>query len=114
MKEKLGDKQRLLHIFDAIKEIESYIKESDQNDFDNNSMMRFAAIKQLEIIGEAVNHLSGQIKDENPDVDWKAIIGLRNITVHVYFGIDTSIIWNIVTNNLPDFKADVKRLIELN
>ena len=114
MKEKLGDKQRLLHIFDAIEEIESYIKESDQNDFDNNSMMRFATIKQLEIIGEAVNHLSGQIKVENPDVDWNAIIGLRNITVHVYFGIDTSIIWNIVTNNLPDFKADVKRLIELN
>lgn len=114
MKEKLGDKQRLLHIFDAIEEIESYIKESDQNDFDNNSMMRFATIKQLEIIGEAVKNLSGQIKVENPDVDWKAIIGLRNITVHVYFGIDTSIIWNIVTNNLPDFKADVRRLIEFN
>ena len=97
-----------------LKKLNHTFKESDQNDFDNNSMMRFATIKQLEIIGEAVNQLSGQIKDENPDVDWKAIIGLRNITVHVYFGIDTSIIWNIVTNNLPDFKADVKRLIELN
>lgn len=50
MNEKLGEKQRLLHIFDAIEEIESYIKERNQNDFDYNSMMRFATIKQLEII----------------------------------------------------------------
>ena len=78
MKEKLGDKQRLLDIFDAIEEIESYIKESDQNDFDNNSMMRFATIKQLEIIGEAVNHLSGQIKVENPDVLCNAAPKINN------------------------------------
>ncbi len=89
MKEKLGDRQRLLHIFDAIEEIESYIQDSNQNEFDNKSMIRFATIKQLEIIGEAVNHLSAQIRDNNPDVDWKSIIGLRNITIHEYFSIDT-------------------------
>jgi len=44
MKEKPGDKQRILHVFDAIEEIELYIKNSDQNDFDNDSMMRFAII----------------------------------------------------------------------
>jgi len=114
MNEKLGDKQRLMHIYDAIEEIESYITNSVQKDFDNNSMMRFAVIKQLEIIGEAVNHLSDQTKLKHPDVDWKAIVRLRNITIHEYFGIDTSIIWNITTKNIPDFKENVKRLIELN
>jgi uncharacterized protein with HEPN domain len=113
MKEYLGDKQRLLHILDSIEEIESYIDGSSQSDFDNNSMMRFASVKQLEIIGEAVNHLSDQIKRETPEVDWKPIIGLRNIAVHEYFGIDSAIVWNIINNDLPDFKVNILRLIKL-
>ena len=55
MRGKLGDKIRLQHIIDAIHEIESYLAEKDFSDFSQNSMMRFACIKQMEIIGEAGN-----------------------------------------------------------
>ncbi|MBK9225104.1 MAG: hypothetical protein IPO23_11700 [Flavobacterium sp.] len=51
MQDRLGDKVRLLHIIDAINEIENYIKDSDLNDFVNNSMMFNASLRQLEIIG---------------------------------------------------------------
>ncbi len=44
MKSKIG-KQRLLHILDAIIEIENYTAEIDINIFLENSMMRFASIK---------------------------------------------------------------------
>lgn len=46
----------------AITEIESYTSGVQIDDFLQNSMMRFASIKQLEIIGEACNHLSIEIK----------------------------------------------------
>jgi uncharacterized protein with HEPN domain len=58
MKSEVGDKARLQHIFDAIKEIENYIVNSSYEDFQSNSMMQFAAVKQLEIIGEASNQLT--------------------------------------------------------
>ncbi len=51
MKSKLGDKARLLHILDSIKEIEAYINDSSFEDFQSNSMMQFASVKQLDIIG---------------------------------------------------------------
>ena len=55
MKGKIGDKQRLLHILEAIIEIENYTAEANFEEFLHNSMMRFASIKQIEIIGEAAN-----------------------------------------------------------
>lgn len=58
MRSELGDEIRLKHILDAIEEIERYLTKADFPTFIENSMMRFACIKQMEIIGEAGNHVS--------------------------------------------------------
>lgn len=55
MKNSLGDKARLQHIYDAVQEIESYVKNSSYEVFKSNTMMHLACVKQLEIIGEAAN-----------------------------------------------------------
>ena len=47
-----------------------------------------ATLRQLEIIGEASNRISSQILDNNPDIPWARIIGLRNLVIHEYFGVD--------------------------
>ncbi len=47
MRGKLGDKARLNHILDAIVEVETYLENADYDSFLNNSMMRFACIKQM-------------------------------------------------------------------
>jgi uncharacterized protein with HEPN domain len=68
MRGKLGDPQRLLHIMDAINEIESYINGVDFSTFSKKSMIRFATIKQLEIIGEAANHLTKEFQLKTTDI----------------------------------------------
>jgi uncharacterized protein with HEPN domain len=45
--------------------------------FLENSMMRFACIKQMEIIGEASNHLSTELKSKFSDIEWAQIVGMR-------------------------------------
>ncbi len=82
MRGQLGDKARLNHIWDAIIEIEIYLVSSDFEEFIKNSMMRFACIKQLEIIGEAANHISEETKTKFSDIEWAQIIGMRNVFVH--------------------------------
>ena len=64
MRSKLADQIRLKHILDAIEEIESYLVSVDFKIFVDNSMMRFACIKQMEIIGEASNHITIELKSE--------------------------------------------------
>jgi uncharacterized protein with HEPN domain len=111
MQDRLGNKVRLLHIIDAINEIEDYIQNSDLETFVANSMMFNATLRQLEIIGEASNRLSEDLLNENPSIPWSRIIGLRNLVIHEYFGIDDLTIWNVIKINLPDLKEKVTLLI---
>ena len=48
----------------AIEEIEKYTSDVSFSDFEQNSMMLHASVRQLEIIGEASNHLSKEINFE--------------------------------------------------
>src|SRR5688572_17618591 len=88
MRDSIGDLQRLEHILLAIAEIENYTKGIPEEEFLNNSMMRFASIKQIEIIGEAANYITEETKKLFTDLQWRQIIGMRHILVHEYFGID--------------------------
>jgi uncharacterized protein with HEPN domain len=111
MPDKLGDKIRLQHILDAIESIEDYTKNVTQTEFVANSMMFDATLRQLEIIGEASNRLSEKLLQETSEIPWARVIGLRNLVIHEYFGIDDLTIWSIIKTNLPDLKDKVSVII---
>lgn len=112
MPDKLGDRVRLLHIREAIGEIFQYVEEVTFDEFTENSMMRNACIRQLEIVGEACNRLSDEIKEESKQINWRAIIGLRNVLVHQYFGVDDKVIWDIIQNDLTELNQAAMLLLQ--
>lgn len=111
MKGKIGDRQRLLHILEAIDEIQAYTFNTDLESFLSNSMMRFACIKQIEIIGEAANLITPETKAMFNDLEWKQIIGMRHILVHEYFGVDFDLIWQVIIDDLPILKEKVSTVL---
>lgn len=112
MRKQLGDKVRVEHILEAILEIESYTFQVSENEFLSNSMMRNACAKQIEIIGEAVNLISDELKQKHAQVEWRKIAATRNFLVHEYFGIDYRVIWNIIQKDLPEFKSQLQQIAE--
>ena len=112
MQSELGDEIRLKHVLDAIEEIEKYLLKVDFPIFVENSMMRFACIKQMEIIGEASNHISDELKSKFTDIEWAQIVGMRNVFAHEYFGIDSSLVWEIIKNDIPDLKEKIKFILQ--
>jgi len=111
MKGRKGDLARLQHIYEAIVEIEEYARNRNFLDFSTNSMFRFACIKQLEIIGEASNHISGETRQEFSDIQWSQIVGMRNIFIHEYFGIDLNIAWEIIEFDIPELKIKIFEIL---
>jgi len=109
MKGKIGDEARLNHIIECIEEIENAVKGNTFESFKDNHVLRIAVVKWLEIIGEAANHITDETKNSFKDVEWQKIVGLRNIVVHEYFGIDYRIIWNAATLFLGDLKINIQR-----
>ena len=112
MRSELGDKIRLQHIIDAIEEIEKYLVATDLSIFLENSMMRFACIKQMEIIGEACNHLSVELKSKFSNIEWVQIVGMRNVFAHEYFGIDSRLVWEIIKNDIPELKVKIELILK--
>ncbi len=49
-----------------------------------------------EIIGEASGRLPEEVHLSAPEIEWRKIVGIRNILAHEYFGISLPIIWDIV------------------
>ncbi|MCD4680299.1 MAG: DUF86 domain-containing protein [Bacteroidales bacterium] len=112
MQGKLGDKARMLHILNAIQEIESYNRDINFDTFKKASIIKFATIKQLEIIGEASNHISQETKSKYNNIQWERIIGLRNILIHEYFGVDAKIVWDVICVDIPEFKAQIRAALD--
>jgi uncharacterized protein with HEPN domain len=101
----------LQDILDSIDKIESYIEGADYDSYSRNSMLSDAVIRNLEIIGEASGKIPEEIRIKYPKIPWKKMVGLRNILIHEYFGVDDSIIWEIITTNLPATKPEVMRAV---
>lgn len=64
--------------------------------------------RNLQIIGEAVNHLPAEITDAHSEVPWSQIRGFRNILVHQYFGVDADVVRDVADTHLPPL-AEVLR-----
>lgn len=107
----MTDKARLLHIIDSIDYINSFLAGKQKEDFFNEPMLRFAIERQLEIIGEAANHLSQNLKESYPGIDWRKIVAFRNFLAHEYFGIDLELVWGITQNNIFELKVYVQKIL---
>ena len=75
MKGQVTDKIRIQHILDAISEVEKYLAGVSYEEFLANSEKRFATVKQIEIVDEACNHISNELKLAHHEIEWKPISG---------------------------------------
>ncbi len=107
----MTDKARLLHILEALNYVDEFLVGKNSNDLVENAQLRFAIERQLEIIGEASNHLSDKLKLENPQIEWRKIIAFRNFLAHEYFGVDLELIWGITQNNLVVLRVTIEKII---
>jgi len=97
-------------ILEAIRRIEEYTANMSFESFAENRLVIDAVIRNLEIIGESCRALSEEIRAKYPEVEWRKIVGLRNILIHQYFGVDLELVWDIVKNKLPELKIKIKEI----
>jgi uncharacterized protein with HEPN domain len=78
------------------------------DDFRADEITSDAVVRNLEIIGEAAKKLPPELRQGIPNVEWQRIAGLRDILIHEYFGIDTEIVWDVVTTKMPTLSAAIE------
>jgi uncharacterized protein with HEPN domain len=68
-------------------------------------------VHHLQVIGEAAANISDEFTKAHPEIPWPKIIGMRNILVHHYFGIDLNVVWSAVEDDLPPLEANLRKTV---
>lgn len=98
-------------IRDSCKLVRKFTEGLSLKDFLHDDRTHHARLRLLEIIGEAVKHISQETKVRYPDVKWRKIAGFRDIVVHDYFGISDEIIWDVIQNEIPILSLQIEQII---
>ena len=106
-----NDQERLLDIQEAIERIEKYSIRG-KKEFEKDELLQIWIIHHLQIIGEAATRISEEFRKTYSEIPWSQIIGMRNILVHEYFGIDTEIVWRAVESALLALTQDITKMIK--
>jgi len=114
MREKPRDKERLNHMIEAIDNIFEFVNNKSFSDYVDDKMLRFAVIKNLEIVGEAAYLLTKEFKTHHPSIEWLDIVGMRHTLVHGYYQIKDEIIWATIETELSPLKEKISEILTEN
>ena len=106
-----NDRELLLDILESIEKIEKYALRG-KDAFIEDELLQVWIVYHIQVIGEAANHVSDLLQDFHPDVPWPDIVGMRNVLVHQYFGIDLMQVWDTVRIDLPILKDKIRTILE--
>lgn len=101
----------LSDILEAIEKIERYTEGLTLEALWENDLVADAVVRNLEIIGEAARHVPDELRERFSGVDWRRVVGFRNVVIHEYFAVDFEIVWTIITRHLPELKRTVAQML---
>lgn len=108
---KQHDKSYLLDILDSAEQIKKFTENKNVEEFEKDLMCTLAVQRLFEIIGEATKNLSSNLRENNPNLDWKAMSGMRDILIHQYQNANNDRILKIAKNNIPTLIIEIKKII---
>ena len=98
-------------ILDCIEKIDELIGNMDLDRFIQDDKTKSAVVRKLEIIGEAAKNIPRQIRQNYRELPWTDMAGMRDKIAHFYFGIDHSIVWEVIKRRLPEMKPVIKKIL---
>jgi len=107
-----SDKQLLQHILDEVLFLENEVKGLDIGAFLKDEKDQRAFARSIEIIGEAVKNLSEQLVSKHPEIEWRKIAGMRDRLIHGYFSVNYKLVWDVASNVIPRFKAQIVEIMD--
>ena len=74
-------------------------------------MLVLSLVKCIEIIGEAANSITDDLKSKYKLIPWQDIIKMRHRLIHTYFDVDYDIVWKTVKDELPELVKELKIIL---
>ncbi len=77
-----------------------------------DEILKRAAVRSLEIIGEATKNIAPEFKEKWHQIPWKNMAGMRDRLIHDYMGTNYQIVWDVIVNKIPELEMQLKEVME--
>jgi uncharacterized protein with HEPN domain len=74
--------------------------------------LKRAFVRSIEIIGEATKHVPDDFRARHPQLEWRAMAGMRDRLIHGYFGVDYELVWDVVVHKVPILRRQLIDLLD--
>lgn len=101
----------LRDILSAAEQAQGFVEEIEFDSFCTDTKSVFAVVRALEIIGEAARHVPAAVQNDYPQVPWRQMLAMRNLLIHVYFGVDAEVLWRTVEEDLPPLADAIREML---
>jgi len=102
----------LRHILDEADYLLKTSRGLQRSEFLEDDTLRRAFVRSLEIIGEAARKIPPDLQSRTPEIDWRSAIGMRDRLIHGYFGVDYELVWDVITEKIPELRKQVQSLLQ--
>lgn len=99
-------------IISAMDKAMDFVKKMSYEEFARDDKTVYAVVRAIEIIGEAVKNIPGNVRKNYPEIPWKDMAGMRNKVIHEYFGVKLNIVWRTVKEEIPPLKPLFEKILK--
>jgi uncharacterized protein with HEPN domain len=109
---KIRDRATLLDITRSARLVLDFSQNLSQKSLAQDLKSQSAILHQLLVIGEATKRLSSDFREQNPQIPWRLIAGMRDVLIHAYDMVDLDEVWKTINKDIPELLNSVETILE--